>query len=66
MKVKKCLKEFFKIFDLFSLSQFLRYKQDEDYQTASGGIVSLVVVSIFIALFANTAISTVNKTEVTW
>lgn len=56
MKIKRCLQEFFKAFDLFAISQFLKYKQEESYNTASGGIASLIVVSIFLALFANTAL----------
>ena len=66
MKCKSYFSEFFKIFDLFSLTQFLRYNQDEDYKTVSGGIASLIVVSIFGVLFAENALSTVNKTEVSW
>lgn len=56
MGVKICLLEFFKCFDLFATTSFLRYKQDDSYSTASGGIVSLVVITIFLVLFANTAI----------
>ena len=66
MKCKSYFSEFFKLFDLFSLTQFLRYNQDEDYKTVSGGIVSLIVVSIFGVLFAGNALSTINKTEVFW
>ena len=55
-----------KLFDLFSLRQFLRYKQDEDYQTVSGGVTSLLVVSVFGVLFASNAITTVNKSDVKW
>ena len=66
MKCKTCLGEFIKFFDLFSLTQFLRYKQDEDYKTVSGGLTSLFVVCIFIILFSSNAVSTVNKTSISW
>ena len=66
MKCKTCLGEFIKFFDLFSLTQFLRYKQDEDYKTVSGGLTSLFVVSIFIILFSSNAVSTINKTSISW
>ena len=66
MKCQTYLVEFIKLFDLFSLTQFLRYNQDEDYKTFSGGVTSILVVAIFIGLFANNAISTVNKTAITW
>ena len=66
MKCKNCISELIKVFDLFSLSQFLRYRQDEDYKTVSGGVTSLLVVGIFIILFADNALSTVNKTDIAW
>ena len=66
MKCKSFLSELTKTFDLFSLSQFLRYKQDNDYKTVSGGLISLLVVGIFAFLFSSNAISTVNKTAIAW
>ena len=66
MTCKGCLSEFIKIFDLFSLSQFLRYRQDEDYKTVSGGLTSIFIVAIFVILFAGNAFSTVNKTDISW
>ena len=66
MKCKSFFSELIKIFDLFSLTQFLRYKQDEDYKTFSGGVISLLVVGIFSSLFSSNAIATVNKTDITW
>ena len=66
MKCKSFLSEWTKTFDLFSLSQFLRYKQDNDYKTVSGGLISLLVVAIFCFLFSSNAIATVNKTAIAW
>lgn len=66
MKCKSFLSELAKTFDLFSLSQFLRYKQDNDYKTVSGGLISLLVVGIFCFLFSSNAIATVNKTAIAW
>ena len=66
MKVKSCLSDFVKNFDLFSLTQFLRYRQDEDYTTVSGGLTSIIIVGVFIIFFASNAISTVNKTDIAW
>ena len=66
MKCKRSCAELIKFFDLFSLSQFLRYKEDEDFKTVSGGIISILVVIIFSILFAGNAISTVNKTDISF
>ena len=64
MKCRDCFADFIKIFDLFSLSQFLRYRQDEDYKTISGGVTSVVVVVIFIYLFSGNALGTFQKTSI--
>ena len=66
MTIKECLSELIKFFDLFALTQFLRYNQDEDYKTISGGTTSLLVVVVFIYLFSGNTISTFNKTNITW
>ena len=61
MTIKTCFSNFFKVFDLFSLTQFLRYNQEEDYTTVSGGIISILVVTIFTILFADNALKTIRK-----
>ena len=66
MKCKQYFVDFIKLFDLFSLSQFLRYRQDEDFKTVSGGLISILVVGIFAIFFSGNALSTVNKTDITW
>ena len=66
MKCRECLSEMIKTCDLFSLTQFLRYDKDEDYKTISGGLISLVVGTIFCVLFAGNALNTINKTDISW
>lgn len=66
MKLRKCVAEAVRTFDLFSSTQLLRYKQDEDYKTVSGGLTSILVVAIFTILFAGNAIATLEKTSITW
>lgn len=66
MKLHSRFRELFQKFDLFSTSQFLRYQSDGDYKTASGGICSLIVLLIFVVLFMNTAIQTVNMDIINW
>ena len=58
------MSESIKFFDLFALTQFLRYNQDEDYKTVSGGITSIMVVAIFSVLFFGNAVGTFNKTNI--
>lgn len=47
--------------DLFPATQFIRYKGDAQYTTATGGFVSVAVIVIFMILFASMAIKTVNR-----
>ena len=56
-----CLKNFFKSLDLFPTSTFLRYKGDSDYTTATGGFISIAVITIFVVLFFSMGLKTARK-----
>lgn len=51
--------------DLFPTSNFIRYSGDSDYTTSTGGLTSVVVIVIFIILFASMGLKTVNKQIIT-
>lgn len=51
--------------DLFPTSNFVRYSGDSDYTTSTGGLTSVVVITIFIILFASMGIRTANKEIIT-
>jgi hypothetical protein len=51
-------------FDLFPAQQFLRYKGESEYTTATGGFCSLLIIAIFVVLFINTGLNVLNKTSV--
>ena len=59
--VLKCLDNAIRQLDLFPTSTFLRYKGDNDYKTATGGIVSIIVIMTFVVLFASMAVRTVRR-----
>ena len=61
MGCKQKLKEFFKTFDLFSQPVTLRYNDEPEYETVTGGVCSIIMIIIFIAIFTGTAINTFNK-----
>ena len=52
--------------DLFAVSQFIRYKGESEFKTATGGFFSIAVLVIFAVLFTNLAIRTVNKEIIAW
>jgi hypothetical protein len=49
------------VFDLFPTTQFLRYKEEADYKTATGGFVSIVLIVICVILFYGLGMQTVNR-----
>lgn len=66
MRIRSCISNLLKKFDLFAISQFLRYQDDNDFKTASGGIFSILIITVFLVLFMNTAIETINKQIINW
>ena len=60
-----CIKKILKHVDLFSTTQFLRYNGEDSYTTATGGVVSIAVISILVILFASMGVRTVNKQIIT-
>ena len=59
--VTHCLNSFFRKVDLFPSTSLLRYNGDKEYTTATGGIISIVIITIFIILFFNMGVKTVKK-----
>lgn len=64
MKAVKVVHSTLSAFDLFPAQQFLRYKGDPEYKTATGGFCSLVIVAIFVAVFINSGLNVLNKATV--
>ena len=50
-----------KMLDLNSSSNFIRFNGDDSYSTVFGGLLSLFIISVFIGLFANTGLMTLNQ-----
>jgi len=62
MSIKSKIEDFVKSMDLFPSSQFIRYKKDSEYKTTLGGVASVLIIAVTIALFINMGLQTVNKT----
>ena len=52
---------FIKLFDLFPANQFLRYKGEADYTTVTGGLTSLLILTVFMAMFASMGLQTAQR-----
>ena len=46
--------------DLFPTNSFIRYNGESEYTTSTGGFMSLIVIIIFIVLFARMGLLTLN------
>jgi hypothetical protein len=57
----KKLSAFLRWSDLFSTTQFLRFRGDSDYGTVTGGFTSIAVLVVFSILFANLGVQTANR-----
>jgi hypothetical protein len=51
----------FRKVDLFPSNKLLRYNGDIDYTTTTGGILSVVIIAVFVVLFANMGIKTLRR-----
>ena len=58
---KSCIKKILKGIDLFPNSQLLRYNGEPEYTTATGGLVSFVLIVLLIVIFASMGYRTINK-----
>lgn len=65
MSVLSVGKELVKKFDLFSSSQFLRFKSDAETKTLTGGVVSLGIMLFLTITFATMIIDTFDKVLIT-
>ena len=52
---------FFRMFDFFQSSKFLRYNGDAEYKSTTGGFTSVAVVIIFVILFSSMGLRTIKK-----
>lgn len=53
-----------KMFDLFSFEKFIRFRKEDEFKTATGGVCSIVLIVLFGVLFSSTALATFQKEEV--
>jgi len=57
----RILNKALKSLDLFPTSNFLRYSGENEYTTASGGVISVAICVVFAVLFASMGIRTINR-----
>ena len=50
--------------DLFSSSANLRVNGEPEYESVCGGLLSLIVIAVFISIFAGQILSVINKEKI--
>lgn len=61
----KKVKDTIKGMDVFAQPATFRISQSPNYQSHTGGIVSIVMIIVFICIFASTVLNTINRKEIT-
>jgi hypothetical protein len=61
MGVFKIFKNLVHNADFFSTTQLIRYQEDPDFKTFTGGIFSIVIVALLATIFGNMALSAVRR-----
>lgn len=64
MGIFKKIEGLVKKIDFFYSTEMLRYDEDEDYKTFTGGIISLGIVTAILIGFASMILSTLDQTSI--
>lgn len=62
--LKKKIKEIIKKIDVFAQPATFRFSEQPEYASLTGGIVSIIMIVVFICIFANTVIGTINRQDI--
>ena len=65
MKIIKHLKKIVTSIDMFYSSQMLRYDNDTEYKTVTGGIITISIIILVTVGFASMISDTFNRTAIT-
>ena len=60
-KAKEFCTDFFKAFDVFTSPVNLRYDKEPEYDTLTGGCISLGLIVLLISVFFNSWLDLLNK-----
>lgn len=52
--------------DFFSTTELIRYREEPDFKTFTGGIFSLAIIILLAVIFSSMSISAVNREHIEW
>lgn len=61
MKFLQVLKTLINRADFFSTTELIRYREEPDFKTFTGGVFSIAIVSLLAVIFASMSLSAVNR-----
>ena len=64
-KILRCLSNLLKKMDLFPADQFIRFRGESEYTTATGGFFSFLLLGTILAAFLSKGFQTVNRENIT-
>ena len=64
-KILRCLSNLLKKMDLFPADQFIRFRGESEYTTATGGFFSFLLIGTILAAFLSKGFQTVNRENIT-
>ncbi len=63
--MQRAIKAGLKACDLFAYDQFTLYRSKENYSTLTGGVASVIVLGVLIAIFLDMAIGVFSYSSIT-
>ncbi len=64
MTFKKSFKQLVKACDLFAKPVTFRYGDEPEYESVTGGTVSIALIIVFAVIFTNTVLNTFNRIDI--
>ena len=52
--------------DFFSTTQLIRYQEDPDFKTFTGGLFSIAIVILLAVIFGSMSLSAVRREQIDW
>lgn len=66
MKLFRVLRSMVNRADFFSTTELIRYREEPDFKTFTGGIFSLAIIILLTVIFSSMSMSAVNREHIDW
>lgn len=66
MKIFGILRKLINQADFFSTTELIRYREEPDFKTFTGGIFSIAIIVVLATIFGNMSLSAVRRENINW